>query len=79
VGFEVTGKRAAREGNAIYQADKRVGIVTSGTFSPTLNKPIAMGYVQPDCTLPGTTFEIDIRGTRQEARVVPMPFYSREP
>jgi aminomethyltransferase len=79
VGIEVTGKRAAREGNPIYQGDRRMGVVTSGTFSPTLGKPIAMGYVQPDCTLPGTTLEIDIRGTRQEARVVPMPFYSREP
>ncbi len=77
VGLEVLGKRAAREGSEIFRGEQRVGIVTSGTFAPSLNKPIAMGYVQPDCTAPGTEIEVDIRGTRHASRIVPLPFYTR--
>ena len=39
-----------------------IGIITSGTFSPTLDQPIAMGYVRQDKATPGLTLEIDIRG-----------------
>ncbi len=77
IGLEVVGKRAAREGSEIFRDGKRVGIVTSGSFTPTLQKSISMGYVQPDCTTVGGELEIDIRGNRQSARVVAMPFYSR--
>ncbi len=77
IGLEVVGKRAAREGTEIFRGGKRVGVVTSGTFTPTLQKSISMGYVSPDCTIVGTELEVDIRGSRQPARVVAMPFYSR--
>jgi aminomethyltransferase len=54
-----------------------VGEVTSGTFSPTLQKPIAMAYVQPEHAGVGTELAVDIRGTLEPARVVKLPFYSR--
>jgi aminomethyltransferase len=56
-----------------------VGHVTSGTFSPTLQKPIAMAYVQPQCAEVGAELAVDIRGTLEPARVVKLPFYTRRP
>ncbi len=58
--------------------DKKVGEVTSGTHSPTLGHPIAMGYVSPEFTKPGMELKIDIRGRTEPARVVELPFYSRK-
>jgi aminomethyltransferase len=78
VGLEVLGRRVPRQGCVILQAGRPVGEVTSGTFSPTLGKPIAMGYVPPACSAPDTELEIDIRGTREPARITPLPFYSRK-
>lgn len=75
IGFEMEGKRPAREHCEIYHDGDKVGIVTSGTFSPTLNRPIGMGYVPPSLAEPGTEIEIDIRGKRQPAQIVPLPFY----
>jgi aminomethyltransferase len=77
VGLVLSSKRIAREGAAIFLADRDVGRVTSGTFSPTLETPIAMGYVTLDATPVGTAVEIDIRGKREPARVVNLPFYTR--
>jgi aminomethyltransferase len=77
VGLELAGKRIAREGAAIYSAEKAIGQVTSGTFSPTLDVPIAMGYVQPDAAVEGARVEVDIRGRREPARIVSLPFYRR--
>ena len=54
-----------------------IGEVTSGTFSPTLQKPIAMAYVQPQFAAVGTELSVDIRGSAEPARVVKLPFYSR--
>ena len=54
-----------------------MGRVTSGTFSPSLKKPIAMGYVRPDLAAPGTALAVDVRGRLEEARVVELPFYRR--
>jgi aminomethyltransferase len=77
IGVATDGKRVPRENCTIHSGGRLVGHVTSGTFSPTLNYPIAMGYVEPTCTAPGTTLEIDIRGHREPARVVELPFYRR--
>ena len=77
IGLELSGKRAAREHYGIYDAGQLIGEVTSGTFSPTLEKPIAMGYVPPQFAAPGTKLEIDIRGSREPATVVTLPFYRR--
>ena len=77
VGLELAGRRIAREGSAVYLGNREVGRVTSGTFSPTLEKAIAMGYVNRDVADPGTSLELDIRGRREPARVVKLPFYRR--
>jgi aminomethyltransferase len=77
VGLEMLSRRVARQDCAIFSGGQRIGTVTSGTFSPTLQKPIAMGYVSPNHAAPGTSLQIDIRGSLEPARVVPLPFYSR--
>jgi aminomethyltransferase len=78
IGLELEGKRAAREGSTILlEENTPVGIVTSGSYVPTLDKSIAMGYVAGKCTIPGTRMLVDIRGTLTPANVVPMPFYKR--
>jgi aminomethyltransferase len=77
VGLLVEGKRPAREGAVILQADKPVGEVTSGTFSPTFDRPIAMGYVKPTAAAPGTPLAVDVRGQHYAAQVAPLPFYER--
>jgi aminomethyltransferase len=77
VGLELDGKRIARESARVLADGPEVGKVTSGTFSPTLSKSIAMAYVEPERTGIGTQLEIDIRGKVEKARVVEMPFYRR--
>ena len=77
VGLQIEGKRPAREGAVILQADNPAGSVTSGTFSPTFDRPIAMGYVKPAAAAPGTPLAVDIRGQHHAARVAPLPFYQR--
>ncbi|HXG08976.1 MAG TPA: glycine cleavage system aminomethyltransferase GcvT [Gemmataceae bacterium] len=77
VGLELEGKRLAREGAAVLRDGREIGRVTSGTFAPTLNKAIAMAYVDPAHTAPGTALEVDVRGKPVPARVVPLPFYRR--
>src|SRR5262245_11202193 len=78
VGLELEGKRIAREGAAVLRDSKEIGRVTSGTFAPTVNKAIAMAYVDPLHTATGTVCEVDIRGKSASARVVPLPFYKRQ-
>lgn len=78
VGLELEGKRIAREGAGILSNGQSVGEVTSGTFSPTLQKAIAMGYVDETVSPTGTEVEIDIRGKSHVARVVDLPFYKRD-
>ena len=78
VGIVLTGRRAAREGSELRDQDNRVvGAVTSGSFSPTLDKPIAMAYVPSEVSQPGTVLDVDIRGTRVSATVTVLPFYKR--
>jgi len=77
VGLRVTGRGIARHGYPLFVGDRRTGIVTSGTQSPTLGMPIAMGYVAPSDGEPGTIVEVGIRDQHVPAVVVPMPFYRR--
>ena len=77
IGLQLDGKRVPREGQAILQSDEPVGEVTSGTFSPTFERPIAMGYVKPTAAAIGNSLDIDIRGRQHRAMVVPLPFYER--
>ena len=77
IGLELEGKRIAREGAGILSGEQSAGEVTSGTFSPTLQKAIAMGYVDVAVSATGTEVEVDIRGKRHVARIVNLPFYKR--
>jgi aminomethyltransferase len=77
VGLELAGRRAAREGATVLHDGRTIGRVTSGTVTPTLNKAIAMAYVEPGFVAPGTLCTVDVRGKTEEARVVPLPFYRR--
>jgi aminomethyltransferase len=77
VGFEMLDKRIGRDGYPVDAEGKEVGRVTSGCPSPTLKKNIGMAYVPPRLTAVGTGLEIDIRGQKAGARIVPLPFYKR--
>jgi aminomethyltransferase len=78
VGLQLDGKRVPRQGCTVLQEDTAIGEVTSGTFSPTLERAIAMAYVRPSAQAIGTQLGVDIRGTTYPAVVVPLPFYERE-
>jgi aminomethyltransferase len=77
VGLQLDGKRVAREGSPIKYEGQEVGEVTSGTFSPTLEKPIAMGYVAPSIAHANPPLSIEIRGKSYPASIVSLPFYRR--
>lgn len=74
VGLSLDGRQAAREGAAVFAGNEQVGVVTSGGFSPSLERPIAAAYVTSAHAAPGTKLEIDVRGKRLTATVTPMPF-----
>jgi aminomethyltransferase len=78
VGLHMDGRRVPRQGCPVLQGGEIVGEVTSGTFSPTLERPIAMAYIRPTAAAVGTQLAIDIRGTEYPAAIVPLPFYKRE-
>jgi aminomethyltransferase len=78
VGLTVEGRGIARHGHPVWVGERRTGLVTSGTQSPTLGVPIAMAYVAPGDAEPGTVVEVEIRAARVPARVVPLPFYRRQ-
>ncbi|WP_437206672.1 glycine cleavage system aminomethyltransferase GcvT [Planctomicrobium sp. SH664] len=77
VGLKLDGKRIARQGAELIVNDRSVGYVTSGTFSPTLEVSLAMGFLPAEYAAPGTRVEVDIRGKREPATVVALPFYRR--
>jgi aminomethyltransferase len=77
VGLELEGKRAAREGTTVLSDGRKIGRVTSGTFAPTLQKVLAMAYVEPALSAVGTALSVDVRGKIEAARVVGLPFYRR--
>jgi aminomethyltransferase len=77
VGFEVEGKNIARHGYALFKEGEEIGQVTSGTFSPSLQKSIGMGYVNTRYAAAGTEIQIDVRGRMATARLVKTPFYQR--
>jgi aminomethyltransferase len=77
VGLTVRGRGIARHGYPVFVGDRRTGVVTSGTQSPTLNVPIAMAYVAPGDAEPGTMVDVEIREQRVAAEVTALPFYRR--
>ncbi len=78
VGLEMIDRGIARDGYGVYnEAGEAVGVVTSGSPSPTLGKNIALAYVPPPLAPVGTTLYVEIRTQRCKAQVVPTPFYKR--
>lgn len=78
VALVAEGRRAGRAGYAVLGADgERVGEITSGALSPTLGHPVAMAFVAPSASEPGTELFIDVRGNRIPATVTTLPFYKR--
>jgi len=77
VGLTVEGRGIARHGHPVWSGERPLGVVTSGTQSPTLGVPIAMAYVAPDAVEPGTVVDVEIREARVPARVTSLPFYRR--
>ncbi len=71
------GRGVMRHEHPILHDGERVGVVTSGTFSPTLAVSIGMGFVPPELTAEGTCFDIDVRGKMLPAEIVQRPFYKR--
>ncbi len=76
--FVITGAGIPRQGNPIVSGDEKVGVVTSGTMSPSLEVGIGMGYVVRDLAQPGTAIEIDVRGKRRRAEIRERPLYSKD-
>jgi aminomethyltransferase len=77
VGLQMQGRNIARHDYPVLAQGKTVGIVTSGTLSPTLGYPIALAYVPTHLSKPGQTLEVEIRGKVYPAVVVKRPFYRR--
>ena len=77
VGFEMVDRGIARHGYPVVDGKDEIGVVTSGTHSPTLKKAIGLAYLPLDKSAQGSEFLVLIRGKETRARVVPTPFYKR--
>ena len=78
VGVNPEGKIIAREGVKIFSKDnEEIGSVTSGTFGPSVNRSIAMGYVKLNFSKPGTKVLLEVRGKKYEANISELPFYKK--
>ena len=71
--FLIEGAGIPRDGNPVLLGEEQVGVVSSGTFSPSLERGAGMAYVRADLAEPGTELEIDVRGKRRAARVASKP------
>jgi aminomethyltransferase len=77
VGFEMIGRGIARHGYPVHLGEEAVGLVTSGTYAPYVQKNIGLCYLPAARAQVGTGLVVEIRGKKVEARVVPTPFYKR--
>jgi aminomethyltransferase len=77
VSLAAEGGRVARTDTDLYLGGRKVGRVTSGGVSPTIDRTIARALVEASASAPGTVLEADIRGKRHPFTVVPSPFYKR--
>ena len=77
-GIVMDGRVPARGGYPVFAAGERVGEVRSASFAPSYgNKNVATVLVRKEAAMPGTALDVEIRGARHGARVVPLPFYRR--
>ncbi|MBI4387991.1 MAG: glycine cleavage system aminomethyltransferase GcvT, partial [Candidatus Omnitrophica bacterium] len=78
IGFEMVGHGLARQGYPVYQKEHSVGIVTSGSFSPSFKKNIGLAYVSGTELNLGDSVDIQIRSNQIAAKIVAIPFYKRQ-
>lgn len=78
VGFSMWERGIARHGYGILKDGRPVGVVTSGTYAPSLEKAIGLAFVPTSCSEPGTTITVRIRTHEAAAQVVALPFYKRK-
>ncbi|MBI5304683.1 MAG: glycine cleavage system aminomethyltransferase GcvT [Chloroflexi bacterium] len=76
VGIEMMARGIARQGYEIVKDGETVGNITSGMFSPTFEKNLALGYVTPELAAIGTELQVVVRGNPLHAKVVKTPFYA---
>jgi len=74
VGIRPNDRAPAREGVEIMKDGKKIGVITSGGFSPILNGPISMGYVETAHAEPGHVVDLMVRGVPRSATITPLPF-----
>jgi aminomethyltransferase len=77
VAFKLADKGIPREGNPVLHDGVEVGVVTSGTFAPSLELGAGMAYVNSELAEVGTEIEIDVRGKRRPARIASKPLYAK--
>lgn len=76
-GFVLTGRGIARQGHKVTNGEREIGLVTSGTFSPTLNKSIGLAFIDVEFSKPETAINLAIRDSLVSATTVKLPFYKR--
>jgi aminomethyltransferase len=76
-GLEMTGRGIARHGYKVFNREREIGVVTSGTFAPTLNKPVGLAFIDIAFSAPETEISIEIRDSMNGAKIVKLPFYKR--
>lgn len=77
-GLILLDRGVLREGYPVFDGETKIGEVSSGTYSPTLNQSIGMAFILPGKTVPGTRVEVVIRGKTHRAQIVKTPFYRRK-
>ena len=77
VGLEVTERGIVREHCTVFSDGREVGVTTSGTHCPFINKAVAMALISRELAVPGQALQVDVRGRKLAARVVALPFYKR--
>lgn len=77
MGFALLEKGIARQHFPIYIGGVQVGEVTSGGYSPVLDKAVGLGFIAKPFDVIGNQIELDVRGKRLKAELVPTPFYKR--
>lgn len=77
IGLKITGRGIAREHCDVYWNGQKIGATTSGTHCPYLGYAIAMALVESPSPEIGTAVEIDVRGRKIAAEIVPLPFYKK--
>ena len=78
IGVKPSGRIIAREGTKIFSSsNEEIGVITSGTFGPSVNSPVAMGYIKSKFSEINNKIFLEVRGKKHEAVVSKLPFYKK--